>query len=187
MTRRGVTAGIDIEHALGLELQALWGGYPSESSAEELTVRVGVPLDTAPLVLCPYASLGYLAYDFRDTHDVDRGTVGELSTRLGVAVGVPPPLGAGPRLGGVLALEYVHRYWDMDGRDLVLQDGEYTVALTHRIDRTHHLSGRAAAMLRWGRIGMAAGVGTHPRTGPDFVAFLNVGVAVLRLRPRGER
>jgi hypothetical protein len=183
--RRGFVGGADVEHVIALELAGLWGGYPSVGRAEDLRAQLGVPITSGPVELCPYGSVGNLDYEFRDQFEVSHGNIAELSLRVGAALARTPSATAhGPQLGGLIALEYVYRSWDMDARKLRLQDNQYVIDVIHRIERTYHLAGRAVAMIRWGRLGLSAGVGTRPRTGSDFVAFVNLGFLAARL-PRG--
>lgn len=183
--RRGIVGGADLEHVIAIELAGLWGGYRSVGRAEDLRAQLGVPISTGGVELCPYGSVANLDYAFRDQFDVSRGDVTELTLRLGAALARPPSATAeGPQLGGLVALEYVYRSWDMDAHKLRLQDNRYVIDAIHRVERTYHLAGRAAAMVRWGRLGLSVGVGTRPRTGSDLLAFVNLGFLAARL-PRG--
>jgi hypothetical protein len=174
--RARLTGTLRVEDAVALQFDGRWGGYHSEGHASEVGTRLVKPLRHGMPEVCAYGAFDALDYTFVDRFAVDRGTVAERAYRVGLGFALPVADEPGPQPAVTVAVEYVFVDWEMRGSRLVVTDDDITTETVRARSPSHHLAARLGGMLRWGRLGLTGGVGSHPRAGADLWLYLGVGV-----------
>jgi len=165
---------------LAMSSVASWGGYDVGIAPSSLAVRVGGLFGIGDVGGCVYVDNDGMDYEFRGRHDVDRGAISDRVRQVGVRLERELLRSSGVEVGVSLSGGLAHRTWDMLGRRLVIEDG-VEVEEVHRRERDWRAVGHGNLSVRWGRIGVAAGLLRKPTLDDRWSGYIRVGFAAIQL------
>jgi len=163
----------------GVSIRRVSGGPEEDQELEAWAGRVGVPFGLSVAHFCLFGGFELSHFSFENRFEADRGEAKYLAREMGLR-GDIPVFGAGGlemRVWMAPALALLTR--DISGRTLIV-DGGVSSEERSAGGSEWKLSGQGGLTLRWKLLGVSGGVSKRPALSSGTMAFVQVGVALIR-------